>query len=68
MATFERQLIIGRLRVEIDAGSAVYNALCGSGITAKMAARGAADLVTTFNLAHYRMQGLCSKAGYLPAS
>ena len=66
MAKFERQLIIGRLRAEIDAGRAVYDALCGSGITAKMAARGGADLVSTFNLAYYRMQGLSSMAGYLP--
>jgi predicted TIM-barrel enzyme len=64
--TFDRQLIVGRLKAEIDAGRAVYDALCGSGITAKMAARGGADLITTFNLAHYRMQGLSSMAGYLP--
>ena len=50
----------------LDAGRAVYDALCGSGITAKFAARGGADLVTTFNLAYYRMQGLSSMAGYLP--
>ena len=31
-----------------------------------MAARGGADFVTTHNLAHYRMQGLSSTAGYLP--
>ncbi|MCY4382061.1 MAG: phosphoenolpyruvate hydrolase family protein [Nitrospinae bacterium] len=55
-----------RLRAERDAGRAVYDALCGSGITAKFAARGGADLVTTFNLAYYRMQGLSSMAGYLP--
>ncbi len=55
-----------RLRAERDAGRALYDALCGSGITAKFAARGGADLVTTFNLAYYRMQGLSSMAGYLP--
>ena len=54
------------MRAERDAGRAIYDALCGTGITAKMAARGGADLVTTFNLAHYRMQGLSSMAGYLP--
>ena len=54
MATLERQLISGHLRAQIDAGRAVYDALCGSGITAKIAARGGADLVTTLNLAHYR--------------
>ena len=61
-----RDEIVARLRAERDAGRAVYDALCGSGITAKFAARGGADLVTTFNLAYYRMQGLSSMAGYLP--
>ncbi len=31
-----------------------------------MAARRGADLISTFNLALYRMQGLSSMAGYLP--
>ena len=61
-----RNEIVSRLQAERDAGRAVYDALCGSGITAKFAARGGADLVTTFNLAYYRMQGLSSMAGYLP--
>lgn len=65
---FERQRIVDRLHAEIAAGRAVYDALCGSGITAKMAARGGADLITTFNLAYYRMQGLSSMAGYLPSN
>ena len=63
---YSKQQVVDRLRAERDAGRAVYDALCGTGITAKMAARGGADLVTTFNLAHYRMQGLSSMAGYLP--
>ncbi len=58
--------ILARLRAERDAGRSIYDALCGSGITAKFAARGGADLITTFNLAYYRMQGLSSMAGYLP--
>ena len=66
MANFDRQRIVDRLRAEIAVGRAIYDALCGSGITAKMAARGGADLITTFNLAYYRMQGLSSMAGYLP--
>ena len=47
-------------------GYAIYDALCGSGITAKMAARGGASMVTTHSLAYFRMQGLSSMAGYLP--
>ena len=46
--------------------ASVYDALCGSGITAKMAARGGADMVTTHCLAYFRMQGMSSMAGYLP--
>jgi predicted TIM-barrel enzyme len=63
---FTREEIVGRLQAEQQAGRAIYDALCGSGITAKFAARGGADLVSTFNLAYYRMQGLSSMAGYLP--
>ena len=63
---YTQDQVVARLRAERQAGRPIYDALCGSGITAKMAARGGADLVTTFNLAHYRMQGLSSMAGYLP--
>jgi predicted TIM-barrel enzyme len=66
MAGKSRESIVERLRAEIRAGRPVYDALCGSGITAKMAARGGADLVTTHCLAYYRMQGMSSMAGYLP--
>jgi predicted TIM-barrel enzyme len=62
----ERDTIMDRLRADRAAGRAVYDALCGSGITAKMAARGGASMVTTHCLAYFRMQGLSSMAGYLP--
>lgn len=63
---FDRATVVARLRAEVDGGSAIYDALCGSGITAKMAARGGASMVTTHSLAYFRMQGLSSMAGYLP--
>lgn len=63
---FGRIKLVERLRAEIRAGRPIYDALCGSGITAKMAARGGADMVTTHCLAYFRMQGLSSMAGYLP--
>mgnify|MGYP006119940273 FL=1 len=63
---FTKVQVVARLRAERDASRAIFDALCGSGITAKLAARGGADLITTFNLAYYRMQGLSSMAGYLP--
>ena len=62
----DRAAIVARLKAEIDGGYAIYDALCGSGITAKMAARGGASMVTTHSLAYFRMQGLSSMAGYLP--
>src|SRR3990170_6486096 len=63
---YGRATFVDRLRAEIRGGRAIYDALCGSGITAKMAARGGADMVTTHCLAYFRMQGLSSMAGYLP--
>src|SRR5680860_1152959 len=66
MANFDRAAIAARLRTEREAGRPIYDALCGSGITAKMAALGGADFVTTHSLAYFRMQGLSSMAGYLP--
>ena len=62
----DRTAIVTRLWAEVESGTAIYDALCGSGITAKMAARGGASMVTTHSLAYFRMQGLSSMAGYLP--
>ena len=61
-----RAAIVARLNAEIRSGRPIYDALCGSGITAKIAARGGADMVTTHCLAYFRMQGMSSMAGYLP--
>jgi predicted TIM-barrel enzyme len=63
---YSRAKIVERLQAETRGGRAIYDALCGSGITAKMAARGGADMVTTHCLAYFRMQGMSSMAGYLP--
>jgi len=63
---YDRVTLVKHLRAEINGGRPIYDALCGSGITAKMAARGGADMVTTHCLAYFRMQGLSSMAGYLP--
>lgn len=63
---FDRETIVAGLRAERDCGRAIYDALCGSGITAKMAARGGANMISTHSLAYFRMQGMSSMAGYLP--
>ncbi len=62
----DRETIRRRLRADCDAGRAIFDALCGTGITAKIAARGGASMVTTHALAYFRMQGMSSMAGYLP--
>ena len=61
-----RDEINRRLRQETSERRALFDAFCGTGITAKMAARGGADMVTTHVLAYFRMQGLSSMAGYMP--
>jgi predicted TIM-barrel enzyme len=63
---FTREQIKARLKEEREAGRVIFDAYCGTGITAKMAARGGADMITTHVLAYFRMQGLSSMAGYLP--
>ena len=37
---YNSRQVVERLRAERDSGRAIYDALCGTGITAKMAARG----------------------------
>ena len=64
---FSRDGISARLRAERD-GRGAPSTMRFAGAASRRnspRARGA-DLVTTFNLAYYRMQGLSSMAGYLP--
>jgi len=62
---FERQEIVAKLRREIDEGRAIFDAFAGTGISAKFAEAGGADMITTHILARFRMAGLSSMAGYL---
>lgn len=62
---FNREEIIARLKAEIDNGRAVFDAFAGTGISAKFAEAGGADMITTHVLARFRMAGLSSMAGYL---
>ena len=66
MGRFARDKVISKLQATLNDNGVIFDAFCGSGITAKMAAIGGADMVTTHILAFYRMQGLSSMAGYLP--
>jgi predicted TIM-barrel enzyme len=62
---FERQEIVARLKGEINEGRAIFDAFAGTGISAKFAEAGGADMITTHILARFRMAGLSSMAGYL---
>jgi len=62
---FIRQEIVGRLKREIEEGQAIFDAFAGTGISAKFAEVGGADMITTHILARFRMAGLSSMAGYL---
>ena len=60
-----REEIEGRLKKEIKKGRAIFDAFAGTGISAKFAEVGGADMITTHILARFRMAGLSSMAGYL---
>jgi predicted TIM-barrel enzyme len=62
---FEREEIIERMNVELSKGRSIFNAFAGTGISAKFAEAGGADMITTHILARFRMAGLSSMAGYL---
>ncbi|MBI4254016.1 MAG: phosphoenolpyruvate hydrolase family protein [Candidatus Rokubacteria bacterium] len=55
-----------RLDRQIAAGRAIVAAGAGSGLTAKCAALGGADLLVVYNSGRHRMAGLPSLVGYLP--
>ncbi|MFH1624697.1 MAG: phosphoenolpyruvate hydrolase family protein [Pseudomonadota bacterium] len=55
---FERGEIVDRLKAEIDKGRAIFDAFAGTGISAKFAEAGGADMITTHILARFRMAGL----------
>jgi predicted TIM-barrel enzyme len=60
-----RQEIVDRFKAEIEKGQAIFDAFAGTGISAKFAEAGGADMITTHILARFRMAGLSSMAGYL---
>ena len=65
-ATMTRDEALGRLRAQIDAGSPVIGAGAGTGLSAKLAEAGGADLIIIYNSGRYRMAGRGSLSGLLP--
>jgi predicted TIM-barrel enzyme len=62
---YTRDEVRRRLRAQIAAGSPVVGAGAGTGISAKFAVAGGADLIIIYNSGRYRMAGHGSLAGLL---
>jgi predicted TIM-barrel enzyme len=65
MPFIAREEILRRLRSQIDAGVPIVGCGAGTGISAKMAEAGGADLMIIYNSGRYRMAGRGSLAGML---
>jgi predicted TIM-barrel enzyme len=66
MPFIPREEILRRLRSQIDAGVPIVGCGAGTGISAKMAEAGGADMAIVYNSGRYRMAGRGSLAGMLP--
>ena len=55
-----------RLRAQVDAGRPIIGAGAGTGLSAKCAEAGGADLIVVYNSGRYRMAGRGSLSGLLP--
>ncbi len=65
MPFIARAEVTRRLRAQIDAGVPIVGCGAGTGISAKMAEAGGADLMIIYNSGRYRMAGRGSLAGML---
>ena len=61
-----RQEALERLRAEVRKGRPIIGAGAGTGLSAKCAEAGGADLIIIYNSGRYRMAGRGSLAGLLP--
>ena len=57
---------LARLRAEVAAGRPIIGAGAGTGLSAKLAEAGGADLIIIYNSGRYRMAGRGSLAGLMP--
>ncbi len=64
--TIAREEIVARLQREISAGRPIVGCGAGTGISAKFAEAGGADLIIIYNSGRYRMAGRGSLAGLMP--
>ena len=61
-----RDEALARLRAQVAAGKPVIGAGAGTGLSAKLAEAGGADLIIIYNSGRYRMGGRGSLAGLMP--
>jgi predicted TIM-barrel enzyme len=61
-----RDVALARLRAQVEAGKPIIGAGAGTGLSAKLAEAGGADLIIIYNSGRYRMGGRGSLAGLLP--
>lgn len=62
---FTRKTVLDRLRATVAEGRPIIGSGAGTGISAKFAERGGADLILIYNSGRYRMAGHGSNAGLL---
>ena len=61
-----REEALARLRAQFEAGRPIIGAGAGTGLSAKLAEAGGADLIIIYNSGRYRMAGRGSLAGLMP--
>jgi predicted TIM-barrel enzyme len=61
-----REAVLARLHAQVDAGRPIVGAGAGTGLSAKCAEAGGADLIVIYNSGRYRMAGRGSLAGLMP--
>jgi predicted TIM-barrel enzyme len=66
MAFISREEALKRLQAQVDGGRPIVGCGAGTGISAKFAEAGGADLIIIYNSGRYRMAGRGSLAGLMP--
>jgi len=66
MGLFQRSAILDQLRTKVERGCPIIGGGAGTGISAKMAERGGADLLVIYNSGRFRMGGRGSLSGMMP--
>src|SRR6478672_10278966 len=61
-----RSEALARLQAQVDSGKPIIGAGAGTGLSAKLAEAGGADLIIIYNSGRYRMGGRGSLAGLMP--